>query len=937
MIIEVNVTFKYYSKCVWFLTTGLNKGVSNVIGQSLYRHQLLYPQTSKSVVIGMTHWGTVTQHTRNVLKNLSWLTSDESDSRKLNDNEEKTLNKHHTHFLLLDTGKINCYLSDGFRSEFVKQMREQTKCFAITFIIEGGFGTLEVIENDLEAHESVIIVQGSGRLADILGILLEKTKDETKLEDHVIESYLKKIPYRSLEDQYKPMYLKQTKLILEPRFRRYLKIFQLHNGSSLTDTIFSAVIETPEAVPDGLNLLDLAIRWNCIDGAMALWQEDKIDPKFSAEWFEKALKENRPSFIDYYLRRNLDPLTTNKWIDNKDKTEKWIDNKKSKSLLIVPPTNQDPNADDSSKDLSLKDKARAIYALNFILEKLYENKNAPREKSMIPTSLIELNAHYAKYVGSYAQSFFFNRENGKQILKHPLSIKIKVWLTFVLLLHIKSRIGAALLATYIARRLAINANKMDRRHEYTNQAELYEKYATTCINCCHKYDENRACQLLLREIPLFGNITCMQIAIASRNQSFINTHLFNQVLKTEWYGYLDDDTNKSMYSKCAFILNLLFFGIPASFLSYRPTDAIEQFKSKAMTAMLFDDIYRVIVEYHTQMIERWHLKSTWILPMYALPYILFYIGFALHMRSTIRPDLFTAARIMLAFDLEIWFLFSLRFVSAIKLLGPKLFMIRNMMRDLISIIYLIFVCIAAYGVVSRALFMYNNIEFTAQNVFTSIFYRPYWFLYSIVDEERNDLDGIISSNISTSRQVSEATVTHVLLTFHMLFINILLLNLLIAAFNFSIQRVEDKNKFYWRYQRYELLREYFEKPLLAIPPLSLLVYSFVLIMIFCNRGTNHRILKRRTTSKLDKAWTDFEHLATYHYARKTVEDNYQHRREPETLQTPIMSEVTPNGSAQDDSRNTNTVHRSSIIEAPVFHTNPLHRKIQTISLGSSSV
>ena len=35
-------------------------------------------------------------------------------------------------------------------------------------------------------------------------------------------------------------------------------------------------------------------------------------------------------------------------------------------------------------------------------------------------------------------------------------------------------------------------------------------------------------------------------------------------------------------------------------------------------------------------------------------------------------------RIILAIDLEIWFLSSLRFVSAIKLLGPKLSMIRNM-------------------------------------------------------------------------------------------------------------------------------------------------------------------------------------------------------------------------------------------------------------------
>ena len=59
-------------------------------------------------------------------------------------------------------------------------------------------------------------------------------------------------------------------------------------------------------------------------------------------------------------------------------------------------------------------------------------------------------------------------------------------------------------------------------------------------------------------------------------------------------------------------------------------------------------------------------------------------------------------------------------------------------------IYLIFVCIAAYGVVSRALFMYNKLEFTATNLFVSIFYRPYWFLYSIVEDEKNELDSKLS-------------------------------------------------------------------------------------------------------------------------------------------------------------------------------------------------
>jgi transient receptor potential cation channel subfamily M protein 2 len=96
----------------------------------------------------------------------------------LSENEGKTLDKHHSHFLLLDDGHLGGYLSDDPRSDFVKNMREVTKCYTMTIIVEGGFHTLEVIINDLKANRPVIIIQGSGRLADILGTLLENTSDD---------------------------------------------------------------------------------------------------------------------------------------------------------------------------------------------------------------------------------------------------------------------------------------------------------------------------------------------------------------------------------------------------------------------------------------------------------------------------------------------------------------------------------------------------------------------------------------------------------------------------------------------------------------------------------------------------------------------------------------------------------------------------------------
>jgi len=85
-------------------------------------------------------------------------------------------------------------------------------------------------------------------------------------------------------------------------------------------------------------------------------------------------------------------------------------------------------------------------------------------------------------------------------------------IAFVLLLQLESRIGAALLATGIAKRLSLSANNLDTRNTYEGHRIEYEKYAQACIEACYTHNEQFACQLVLREIPLYGNITCMQVS-----------------------------------------------------------------------------------------------------------------------------------------------------------------------------------------------------------------------------------------------------------------------------------------------------------------------------------------------------------------------------------------------------------------------------------------
>ncbi len=82
----------------------------------------------------------------------------------------------------------------------------------------------------------------------------------------------------------------------------------------------------------------------------------------------------------------------------------------------------------------------------------------------------------------------------------------------VFLLHIRTRICGALSCAAILRNRANKATTSDQGHWYEQQAKDFEMYATDCINACYSKSERKACELLIREQPLFGRITCMQVS-----------------------------------------------------------------------------------------------------------------------------------------------------------------------------------------------------------------------------------------------------------------------------------------------------------------------------------------------------------------------------------------------------------------------------------------
>ena len=95
-----------------------------------------------------------------------------------------------------------------------------------------------------------------------------------------------------------------------------------------------------------------------------------------------------------------------------------------------------------------------------------------------------------------------------------------------ILVHVPSRICAALIASAIFKRYAKRSTTVYLQEKFQNQALEFETYAAMFIDKCYEYNERLACELLLRQIPLFGDITCMQVCF------LFQCLLFEILLKT---------------------------------------------------------------------------------------------------------------------------------------------------------------------------------------------------------------------------------------------------------------------------------------------------------------------------------------------------------------------------------------------------------------------
>ncbi|XP_059081116.1 transient receptor potential cation channel trpm-like isoform X3 [Tigriopus californicus] len=223
-----------------------------------------------------------------------------------------------------------------------------------------------------------------------------------------------------------------------------------------------------------------------------------------------------------------------------------------------------------------------------------------------------------------------------------------------------------------------------------------------------------------------------------------------------------------------------------------------------------------------------------------------------------------------------WYIRSLKLIGVNKYFGPYVMMIGQMIENMIYFIVLLLVVLMAFGVCRQSI-LYPNEEFHWRLV-RHIFYQPYFMLYGEVfapdiEPECNEdcleygecgtaIDGSLLVPCHTGRWI-----TPIIMTVYLLVANILLINLLIASFNTIYNKVSAMSQQLFNFQRFAIVMEYEEKPILPAP--FILISHFHLLGKYIYRRAKGRNTRFETGLKLFLSRFDMERL--YDFEEEGVE------------------------------------------------------------------
>ncbi|XP_045452338.1 transient receptor potential cation channel trpm [Melitaea cinxia] len=262
-----------------------------------------------------------------------------------------------------------------------------------------------------------------------------------------------------------------------------------------------------------------------------------------------------------------------------------------------------------------------------------------------------------------------------------------------------------------------------------------------------------------------------------------------------------------------------------------------------------------------------HKFSVWAWNMWNTYDAGFIIFFLVGLTLRLQAASLDVGRVIYCVDSIYWYLRILNILGVNKYLGPLVTMMGKMVKNMIYFVVLLLVVLMSFGVARQAI-LYPDKE-ASWYLIRGVFFQPYFMLYGEVFA--SDIDPECGFGIGDHKCVTGRWITPIAMTVYLLVANILLINLLIAVFNNIFNEVNEVSHQVWMFQRFTVVMEYEQKPVLP-PPLIIFCHIYA-IGKWISRQIAHKRLQYDNGLKLFLEKEDMERL--YDFEEECVEGYFR--------------------------------------------------------------
>ncbi|XP_040269774.1 transient receptor potential cation channel subfamily M member 1 [Bufo bufo] len=245
-------------------------------------------------------------------------------------------------------------------------------------------------------------------------------------------------------------------------------------------------------------------------------------------------------------------------------------------------------------------------------------------------------------------------------------------------------------------------------------------------------------------------------------------------------------------------------------------------------------------------------------------------------------------RVIYCVDIIFWYIRVLDIFGVNKYLGPYVMMIGKMMIDMLYFVIIMLVVLMSFGVARQAIL--HPDEEPSWRLARNIFYMPYWMIYGEVFADQIDLYAMeinppCGENLYDDDGkrlppcIPGAWLTPAIMACYLLVANILLVNLLIAVFNNTFFEVKSISNQVWKFQRYQLIMTFNDRPVLP-PPMIIFSHLYIILKRLCCRCKKGQEGEQDERDRGLKLFLNEEELKKlYEFEEQCVEEYFQEKED----------------------------------------------------------